>query len=73
MCGCNEICCVQADVGGVRDEGAWSMDDWEDKMIDNLLNFAGTPKVSDASTHNYCSQNNFFSIVREYCCFTSLA
>ena len=34
-------------MGGVKDQGAWSMNDWEDKLIDNLLNFAGTPKVSN--------------------------
>ena len=45
--GINVICYMQADMGGVKDQGAWSMNDWEDKLIDNLLNFAGTPKVSN--------------------------
>ena len=56
-------------MGGVKDQGAWSMNDWEDKLIDNLLNFAGTPKVS-----------NFFLLeciqislsIRECYCSTSL-
>lgn len=37
---------LQTEVGMVGEGVVSVTDEWKEKLIDNLLNFAGTPKVS---------------------------
>ena len=55
-------------MGVAGKEEVWSVNEWEETLIDNLLNFAGTPKVGGVSGREGVNVCNYDILVLRGSC-----